>query len=130
MKYLFIIIILFSFSAFSDEFKSDFICTNYENPSDIIKFKKEVFDWGANGPNANTIIDDNGVIKQLEYYRYYDTGTVYTVSYWDTTRGSEYRFNFTKWGERILLGYDIPENDEETIGLDYTDTHQCKKMVN
>ena len=113
----------------SDEVKFDFICTNFENLSDKIKFKNEVFYWGKNRPN-NTIIDDNGVIKQLEYYRYYDKADYYTVSYWDTTRGSEYRFNFTEWEENFTLGYDTPENDDKSIGLDYIDTHGCEEIVN
>ena len=133
MKYILLILIFFSLSTLANEnFKPTLKCTNTSNSEDIVKFKKIVIDIAISQgrPQQNILIDDNGIIKELEYYRYYEpTSDIYILSYSDTQRGEGYRFNLTLWGETFFLGFDTPENDDVSVGLDYIDTHSCEEIL-
>ena len=134
MKYILFILIFFSFSSLANEnFKPTLKCTNTSNSEDIVKFKKIVIDIAISQgrPQQNILIDDNGIIKELEYYRYYEpTSDIFILSYSDTKRGEGYRFNFTEWGDAsITLGFDTPENDDVSVGLDYYYTHPCEEIL-
>ena len=130
MRYILFILIFFSFSSLANEnFKPTLKCTNTSNSEDIVKFKKTIF---KGFPQKKILIDDNGIIKELEYYRFYEpTSDIFILSYSDTQRGEGYRFNFTEWGDAsITLGYDTPENDAVSVGLDYIYSHPCEEILN
>ena len=133
MKYILFILIFFSFSSLANEnFKPTLKCTNTSNSEDIVKFKKIVIDIAISQgrPQQNILIDDNGIIKELEYYRNYEpTSDIFILSYSDTKRGEGYRFNLTLSGETFFLGFDTPENDDVSVGLDYIDTHNCEEIL-
>mgnify|MGYP001371310844 CR=1 FL=1 len=129
MRYILFILIFFSFSSLANEnFKPTLKCTNTSNSEDIVKFKKTIF---KGFPQKKILIDDNGIIKELEYYRFYEpTSDIFILSYSDTQRGEGYRFNFTEWGDAsITLGYDTPENDAVSVGLDYIYSHPCEEIL-
>ena len=129
MRCIFLILIFFSLSSLANEnFKHTLKCINTSNSKDIVKFKKTIF---KGFPQKNILIDDNGVIKELEYYRFYQPASdIFILSYSDTKRGDGYRFNLTEWRETFFLGFDTPENDDVSVGLDYIDTHSCEEIIN
>jgi len=132
MRCILFILLFFSFSILANEnFKPNLKCTNTSNSNDIVKFKKSIFSVFSGYPPKYILIDDNGIIKELEYYRVYEpTSDIFILSYSDTQRGEGYRFNFTEWGDAsITLGFDTPENDDVSIGLDYIDTHSCEEIL-
>ena len=129
MRCILFILLFFSLSSLANEnFKPNLKCTNTSNSNDIVKFKKSIF---YDYPQKYILIDDNGIIKELEYYKYYEPASdIFILSYSDTQRGEGYRFNFTEWGDAsITLGFDTPENDDVSIGLDYIDTHSCEEIL-
>ena len=132
MRCIFFILIFVSLSSLANEnFKPNLKCTNTSNSNDIVKYEKKVFniDFSKAGSKKHIFIDDNGVIKELVYYRFYQSASdIFILSFSDIKRGEGYRFNLTEWGETFMLGLDTPENDDVSVGLDFIYTHICEEF--
>ena len=113
MRFVIVVLLSFSFSAFAVEFKPDYECISSKNSDDIIKFENKAFDFTIDdsysvGKIINIQINDN--MKVLEFWKIFEPNEVISEHWFkDREKGFGYDYFFSNYKGVVEIKYYIPD---------------------